>query len=43
MRHVKLTSAKDFQRQALKDFVREAVKINRTLGDPTKSAMKRSK
>jgi hypothetical protein len=43
MRHLKIASPEDINRTALKSFVREAVKLNRTLGDPTKSAMKRSK
>ena len=38
MRHVKLSSVKDIRKKALKDFVREAVKLNQTLGDPTKGS-----
>ena len=36
MRHVKLTSAKDIQKGAFKDFVKAAVKLNEAKGDPTK-------
>ena len=38
MRHVKLSGVKDIRRKVFKDFVREALKLNRTRGDPTKSA-----
>jgi hypothetical protein len=38
MRHVKLTSAEDVERMPLADFVSEAVRLNETLGDPTKRA-----
>ncbi len=40
MRHVKLTSMKDIRKKALQDFVKEAVRLNRTKGDPTKAATK---
>ncbi len=36
MRHVKIANPKDINRTALKAFVREAVKLNWTLGNPTR-------
>jgi hypothetical protein len=36
MKHVKLEKAGDIQAAAFTQFVREAVKLNRKLGDPTK-------
>ena len=40
MRHVKLTSVKDIRKKALQDFIKEAVRLNQTKGDPTKRGMK---
>jgi hypothetical protein len=40
MRHVKLTSAKEIHKQALKDYLRAAADLNLQKGDPTKSATK---
>jgi hypothetical protein len=36
MRHVKLTSLESIDEQALAGIIRQAVELNRTLGDPTK-------
>lgn len=36
MRHVKLTSLEDIHEEALADFVRQAIELNETQGDPTK-------
>jgi hypothetical protein len=36
MRHVKVAEVGDIRSEALQDFVRSAVALNRTLGDPTK-------
>ncbi len=36
MKHVKLRSPNDIQQEAFTRFVQEAVKLNRTQGDPTK-------
>ena len=36
MRHNKLTSSESLDEEALSDFVRQAVELNRTKGDPTK-------
>jgi hypothetical protein len=36
MRHVKLSSVKDVDAKALSDFVRQAVKLNREKGDPSR-------
>ena len=36
MRHVRLTQAEDIQEKAFRDFVRQAVYLNETRGDPTK-------
>ena len=38
MRHVKITSLADLNAPALKRFVKEAVKLNRELGNPTMKA-----
>ena len=43
MRHVKLTRVKDIKQKAFQDLVKAAVKLNRTLGDPTKSATNRAR
>ena len=37
MRHIKLSSLDDINRQVFSDFVQQAVKLNLTKGDPTKS------
>ncbi len=36
MRHVRLTQVEDIQEEAFRDFVRQAVKLNQSKGDPTK-------
>ncbi len=36
MRHVKLTSLRDIDAAQFADFVRQAVELNRLMGDPTK-------
>lgn len=36
MRHVKIADVKDINKKALTDFVKQAVKLNKTKGDPTK-------
>jgi hypothetical protein len=36
MRHVNLTAADDLDRDALEAWVRQAVELNRTKGDPTR-------
>jgi len=36
MRHVKLSGLSDIREQAFKDFVRQAIQLNQTKGDPTK-------
>lgn len=36
MRHVRLTQVEDIQEKSLRDFVRQAVYLNETKGDPTK-------
>jgi hypothetical protein len=36
MRHVKLTSVDDVDEEAFGEFVRQAVQLNLTKGDPTK-------
>jgi hypothetical protein len=36
MRHVNLAAADDLDRDALATWVRQAVELNRTLGDPTR-------
>jgi hypothetical protein len=38
MRHVSLTNVEEIQTQVLRDLVREAVELNRVLGDPTRRA-----
>lgn len=38
MRHVSLTSVDDIEVAALADFVRQAVQLNLTKGDPTKGS-----
>jgi hypothetical protein len=37
MRHVKLAGMSDIRKRAFKDFVRQAIQLNRTKGDPTKA------
>jgi len=37
MRHYKLTSLEDINQQVFVDFIHQAVKLNLTKGDPTKS------
>ena len=37
MRHVKLTSLDDVEESTFADFVRQAIELNRTKGDPTRS------
>jgi hypothetical protein len=37
MRHVKLTSVGDIDEEVLADFIRQAVALNKTRGDPTKN------
>ncbi len=37
MKHVKLASVKDINKSALQAFVKEAVRLNREKGDPTKN------
>ena len=37
MRHFKLKSLEDINQQVFSDFVQQAVKLNLTKGDPTKS------
>jgi len=37
MRHVRLTSMDDIDQQVFADFVKQAVSLNLTKGDPTKS------
>jgi len=36
MRHVKLSSLDDIDEQAFSDFIRQAVQLNLSKGDPTK-------
>jgi hypothetical protein len=36
MKHIKLKTVKDVNRAAFTDFVKQAIKLNRELGDPTK-------
>ncbi|MDA1188786.1 MAG: DUF1801 domain-containing protein [Chloroflexi bacterium] len=36
MRHVKLTSAEGVNKKAFQDFVKAALELNKTQGDPTK-------
>jgi len=36
MRHARFTSVDEVREEAIADLVREAVELNRTLGDPTK-------
>ena len=36
MRHVKLTKPEDIDQKVFSDFVRQAIKLNEELGDPTK-------
>lgn len=36
MRHVQLASVKDIKKKALQDYIKQAVKLNETKGDPTK-------
>lgn len=38
MRHLKITDPRQVDEQLFADFIRQAVKLNRDLGDPTKSA-----
>jgi hypothetical protein len=37
MRHVKLTSVEGIDEEALADFVRQAIVLNETRGDPTRN------
>jgi len=37
MRHVKLSGLSDIREQAFKDFIRQAIQLNQTKGDPTKA------
>lgn len=37
MRHVKLTGMKDIRKKEFQKLVQAAVRLNRTLGDPTKT------
>jgi hypothetical protein len=37
MRHLKLTSVDDIDEEVLAGFVRQAVELNRTKGDPTRN------
>lgn len=37
MRHIRLTSLEDINGEAFTDFIHQAVKLNLTKGDPTKS------
>lgn len=41
MRHINLTGVQDIKPDLFKELVRTAVQLNRTLGDPTKEAMRR--
>jgi hypothetical protein len=36
MRHIKITKSDDIDPKAFGDFVRQAIKLNKELGDPTK-------
>jgi hypothetical protein len=36
MRHVRLAQVEDFQEEAFRDFIHQAVHLNQTKGDPTK-------
>ena len=35
MRHIKLTSVKDIHKKALTDYLKQAIELNATLGNPT--------
>ena len=37
MRHVKLSSLNDIQKEVFEGFVKEAIKLNESKGDPTKN------
>ncbi|HLF80488.1 MAG TPA: DUF1801 domain-containing protein [Anaerolineales bacterium] len=37
MRHVKLAGMSDIRKQAFQNFVRQAIQLNQTKGDPTKA------
>ena len=41
MRHVKLTTLKDIKKTALTDYIKQAITLNQTKGDPTKRMMKK--
>lgn len=38
MRHIKLAAVTDIRKKILQDYLRAAVSLNRTKGDPTKSS-----
>jgi hypothetical protein len=38
MRHVKIASARDIKKKRLQDYIKQAVKLNETKGNPTRRA-----